>query len=292
MTILSRLAGYALLAFVVACTPPPLRWVSEPKALDDRLTDATGLVIRGPSGQRVVTAQPIPAPGAGLPPLGAGACLASVRWGRDGARDVAVVWWVARPDSSVTLQLSLSRDDGAHWESSGTADGRDRGARGCARPAPAVAVDVRSGYTHLVYFNEPETGAGIFYEHLMEIPIETATGPKRGQAMFHAPVAVVYGATPREADVAAHGDTVVVAYEDPNGPSAVIEAVASATAGHSFTLSVAASGVGVEAHGPLVAVRDATVAVAWRESPARADGSANAGSVGSDRAVARVGQLR
>jgi hypothetical protein len=155
-----------------------------------------------------------------------------------------------------------------------------------------VAVDVKSGYTHLVYFNEPETGAGIFYEHLMEIPIETASGQKRGQALFHAPVAIVFGETPREADVASHGDTVVVAYEDPNGPSAVIEATASVTAGHSFTRSVAASGVGVAANGPLVAVRDATVAVAWRESPVRADGSAESGSPASDRAVVRVGQLR
>jgi hypothetical protein len=288
----STLAACTTLALTVACAQPPVRWMGEPKFLDARLSETSGITIRGAPGQEGVTVQPVPTPGGGLPQLGAGACLASVRWGRDGPANVAVAWWVVRPDSSVTLRLSVSRDDGSHWDSSATADARDRGVRGCTRPAPAVALDVKSGYTHLAYFNEPETGAGIFYEHLMEIPIETASGPARGQAMFHAPVAIVYGETPRESAVTAHGDTVVVAYEDPNGPNAAIEVKASTTAGHSFMPSVAASGSGVAAHRPLVTVRDWTVAVAWLESPVRADGSETSGSAVSDRTVVRVGLLR
>jgi hypothetical protein len=248
-------------------------------------------VRSGPRGP-VVTAQPIRAPGAGLPDLGAGACVASVRWARDGPSEIAVAWWVARPDSSVALELSRSRDDGAHWESSGVADTRDRGVRGCTRPAPAVAADAGSGYTHLAYFLEPATGAGIFYVHLMELPIRTSAGTIGRQAMYHAPVAVVYGGTPRDASVAARGDTVVVAYEDPNGPGPTIAATVSVTAGHSFFPSAVASGAGVTARDPLVAVRGGMIAVAWRESAFHIDDTADSGSTAADRAVVRLGEIR
>ena len=269
-----------------------MEWGGPPQPLTGTITDAARLVLRGTPEHSVATVELTPAPGAGLPVLGTGACLASVRWARDGASDVAVAWWVAHPDSSVTLELSRSRDDGAHWERFGPAEVRDRGVRGCARPAPAIALDAGSGYVHLAYFLEPASGAGIFYEHLMELVVHTAAGSTSSQAMFHAPIAIVYGETPREAGVAAHGDTVVVAYQDPNGPGPTIEVAVSVTAGHVFAPSVTASGAGVGAGEPLASTHGGMVAVAWRESPFRRDGAGDSSPAPADRAVVRVGELR
>ena len=280
------------LALLIACAQPPVQWAGAPEPLQGTITDASALVLRGVPGHLVATPEAILAPGAGLPALGTGACLTSVRWARDGVSGVALVWWAARPDSSVTLQLSRSRDDGAHWENPRIAETRDRGVRGCSRPAPAVVLDAGNGYTHLVYFLEPATGAGIFYEHLMELPVQTTTGSVSTQAMFHAPVAIVYGQTPREAGVAAHGDTVVVAYQDPNGPGPSIEVVVSVTAGHVFSQSVTATGVGVGARSPLAAVKEGMIAVGWRESAFRRDGVVDSGPAPVDRAVVRMGDLR
>ncbi len=291
-SVLRQLVGSLIIGWPIACAQRTITWAGPPETLAGPVTESSALVVRnGPHGP-VVTAQPIPAPGAGLPRLGAGTCIASVRWARDGPSDIAVTWWVARPDSSVALELSRSRDDGAHWDSAGIADARDRGVRGCNRPAPAVAEDAASGYTHLAYFLEPATGAGIFYVHLMELPIRTSAGTIGREAMYHAPVAVVYGGTPREASVAARGDTVVIAYEDPNGPGPTIAAIISVTAGHSFLPSVVASGAGVTAREPLAAVLGGTVAVAWRESAFHIDDTADSGSAPADHAVVRLGQFR
>jgi hypothetical protein len=292
---ISRLHTLARSLFVLcllACSEPPIQWKGPPGPLLGPVTDASVLTVEGAPARPAAIAAPVAPPAAGLPTLGAGACLASLRWARDGPRDVAATWWVARGDSSVTLQLMRSRDDGAHWEASGIAEARDRGVRGCARPAPAVALDARSGYTHLVYFFEPTTGAGIFYEHLMELPVRNADGSTGRQAMFHAPVAIVYGETPREANVAAHGDTVVVAYEDPNAPGPEVAATVSVTGGHSFSPAVVASGVGVAARDPLAAVRDATIAVGWRETAFHTDDSGDSGSAPANHAVVRLGDLR
>jgi hypothetical protein len=276
-------------------------WRDDPVPLGGVLTDASVLVLRGvPDDVRAVP-QAVVLPQGGLPPLGAGSCGASIRFARPaaGARPlsaeqrgvVAAVWWVARADSSVVLDLARSSDDGAHWDTTMVADGRDYGVRGCARPPAAIADDPVSGYTHLAYFLEPASGAGLFYEHHMDLSVAGAAGAgARRISMFHAPVAIVYGEVPRRASVTGHGDTVAVAYEDPNRAAPQVALAVSVTAGHTFAPAVPASGDNVEARDPVIGLDRASVAVAWRESAIRADGAAD--TAAAVRAVVRTGALR
>lgn len=276
----------ALLA-LAACTREPVRWLGDAATLRGPGGGEYTLMIRGSVSRAAAVARTVPIPSAGLPSLGANACPQSVRWARAGALDVAVAWWQVRPDSSVVLRLARSRDDGAHWDTLPPADARDRGVRGCTRAAPAVALDPLSGYTHLAYYLEPADGAGVFYEHLMDLP---ASGGRDTISMFHAPVGIVYGQGPVETSVAGHGDTVVVAYQDPNAPVPHIALALSVTAGHAFPERMEVSGVGIAASEPVVAIEDDLVAVAWQaEAPAlSAEGST--GTVG--RRVVRVGVIQ
>lgn len=251
------------------------------------------LVMRGAPDRVRTLVRPTTAPAGGLPVLGAGACLSSLRWGRSVAdpRQVAAAWWVARADSSVVLQLARSADNGAHWDTTRAADDRDRGLRGCARPPPAVGYDPVSGYTHLAYFLEPATGAGVFYEHLMDTPVAAPSASSSARmAMFHAPVGIVYGDTPSRADVAGHGDTVAVAYEDPNRAAPQVVLAVSVTAGHTFAPRVPASGENVAARDPLVALDGNTVGVAWEEGAVRPNGGV--GSAPITQARVRIGTLQ
>ena len=305
---LSRLARFSLnvvCALVASgCQQAAVEWSGDPLPLGGALTDASVLVLRGvPDDVRAVP-QAVPVPQGGLPPLGAGSCLASIRFARasvgtralpPGERSaVAAVWWAARPDSSVVLDLARSLDDGAHWDTTMVADARDRGVRGCQRPPPAIASDPVSGYTHLAYFLEPAPGAGVFYEHLMDLPVSGAVAPAGAAphriAMFHAPVAIVYGEVPRRTSVTGHGDTVAVVYEDPNRAAPQVALAVSVTAGHTFAPAVPASGDNVEARDPVIGLDRAAVAVAWRESAIRADGAADTAAVA--RAVVRTGTFR
>jgi hypothetical protein len=212
-----------------------------------------------------------------------------VRWAR-AQGDVGVAWWIARSDSSVVLRVARSHDDGAHWDMAPPADTLDRGVRACARPAPALALDPRSGYTHLAYYLEPATGAGLFYDHLAD-PMRRAPEMSEGEsvAMFHAPVAIVYGEGAVEASVGGHGDTVVVAYQDPNGSVPRVALALSTTAGHTFPSRIDASGDDVAAREPVVAIDGATVAVAWRESSARSEGTDDRAA---GRNVVRIGTVQ
>lgn len=214
-----------------------------------------------------------------------------------------MAWWVARRDSSVVLVLSRSADNGTHWEPPRTADSSDRGVRGCARPAPAVAIDPTGGYTHLAYFVEPPTGSGIFYEHLMEMAVhrapDTLSSPdsprSRGDtsvAAFHAPVAIVYGDIPADVGVAAHGDTVVTAYVDPNRAVPQVSLAASVTAGHTFAPALRVSGEGVAARRPVIAAQGSAVAVGWEESPIRTDAEINPEGPAPSHAIVRVGTFQ
>ena len=286
---------------VSGCQQAAVTWAGDPAPLGGTLTEASVLVLRGvPDAVRAVP-EAVPLPQGGLPALGAGSCVASIRFARPaaGARltsvgqrgDLAAVWWVARPDSSVVLDLARSGDDGAHWDTTMVAEARDRGVRGCARPPASIASDPVSGYTHLAYFLEPAPGAGVFYEHLMDLPTAGAAGaPARRIVMFHAPVAIVYGEVPRRTSVMGHGDTVAVAYEDPNRAAPQVALAVSVTAGHTFAPAEPASGDNVEARDPVIGLDRASVAVAWRESAIRADGAADTSAVA--RAVVRTGAFR
>ncbi|MFN2637484.1 MAG: hypothetical protein ABR585_10690 [Gemmatimonadaceae bacterium] len=193
-------------------------------------------------------------PSANLPTI-AGAvapCLRSIRTAHAGQYHFRV-WFAARADSSVVLAMQRSSDNGSSWQRSVIVDDRDRGRRGCDRPAPGVFLDTRKGYLHLVYFLEGSDGAGVFFAHSMD----------EGR-MFHSPVPVVYGNSPSAASVAANGDSVVVVFEDPNSTTARIGIVLSHTTGHIFEQRAQATPDDVQAVAPWVALDHGQITVWWK----------------------------
>jgi hypothetical protein len=115
------------------------------------------------------------------------------------------VWWSSRASSRAQLMFAMTGDGGRTWSEATVVDGRDEGTRGCERPAPDIFTVSESEYVHVVYWIEPPGQPGVYFSHSMD-----------NGHMFHAPVAVSYGDKPSRATVAARGDTVAVAYEDPN----------------------------------------------------------------------------
>lgn len=191
---------------------------------------------------------------ADLPPvMGApNPCTRSIRTSGTVA-DLFRVWWSSRSDSSVVLSVQRSGDKGASWQAPVVVESRDRGRRGCDRPAPGIYYDPVSGYLHLVYFMEGNDGAGVFFAHSMD---------KGG--MFHAPVAVVYGNAPSAASVAGTGDSVVVAFEDPNATTPRIGMVLSHSAGHVFEQRGQVTPDDVPAVAPWVAIDHGKIMVWWK----------------------------
>lgn len=209
--------------------------------------------------------------GEGDVPLDASRCARSLRLAVAPGRGRVAVWWTRVTGGRVHLA--------AAWRDSIAAEGRlgawrgpilvdtldqgprdaqasDRGAYGCARPAPSLAVDSLNGYVHVAYALTGPEGPGVFYAHQMD-----------PRAAFEPPVAVLYGERLGEARVASHGELVAVAYEDPNSRGRVITAVAiSRTAGHLFETRLTASG-GTTARDPHVAVRGKAVVVGWSDFP-------------------------
>jgi hypothetical protein len=200
-------------------------------------------------------------------------CLRSIR-PVSGGSDLFRVWWAARSDSSVVLSMQHSSDRGASWQPPVVVETRDRGRRGCDRPAPGIFFDLAHGYLHLVYFIEAKDGAGVFFAHSMD---------KGG--MFHSPVPVVYGNTAVAANVAANGDSVVVVFEDPNAMTPRIGIVLSHSAGHIFEARSDATPDDVPAVRPWVALDHRNITVWWKP------GENTAGKSG-DRIGYRVGVWR
>ena len=191
---------------------------------------------------------------ANLPSVGGAVaqCLRSIRTASADS-DLFRVWWAARRDSSVVLAMQHSRNKGVGWESPLTVEPRDRGRRGCDRPAPGIFYDPSRGYLHLVYFIEASDGAGVFFAHSMD---------KGG--MFHSPVPVVYGNAPVAASVAANGDSVVVVFEDPNAMTPRIGMVLSHSTGHIFEARGDVTPDDVPAVAPWVALDHRKVTVWWK----------------------------
>lgn len=81
--------------------------------------------------------------------------------------------------------------------------------------------------------------------------------------MFHSPVAVAYGERIGRAAIAARGDVVVVAYEDPNTEPRRISVALSRTMGHLFQARVPVSPPSGHARAPDVALGDGRIAVTW-----------------------------
>jgi hypothetical protein len=98
-------------------------------------------------------------------------------------------------------------------------------------------------------------GTGVFFAHSMD----------RG-VTFHAPVAIVYGDLLGATSVAASGDVVAVAFEDPSGRAARVGLALSHTMGHIFEdRMVPVSDDNGAAAQPQVAVAGREIAIAWRE---------------------------
>jgi hypothetical protein len=188
-------------------------------------------------------------------------CIQSVRSAAS-SKELVRVWWSTRADSNVVLSLQHSPDLGASWQKPVEIDSRDRGGRGCARPAPGMAYDSVSKYVYVVYFIEAADGAGVFFAHSMN-----------DGGMFHSPVPVVYGNTPSAAALAGHGDSVVVVFEDPNSATPRIGIALSHTTGHIFEQRADVTPEETPARAPWVALAHDTITVWWKV-PGRAAQSA------------------
>lgn len=268
----------ALAAVLAACTPQPVVW-EDGAAMPLVAEDASELLEIDAAGRPHLV--PAPALPATLP---AGArCEQSVRVTtvpRGSGRATVAVWWAPRPDGSAALLAAESLDGGATWSTTVPVDTLDRGSNGCARPAPAVASDSATGYVHVAYPLWAPEGAGVFFSHTMP-----------GHFMFHAPVVVAYGDHPGETSVAAAGDVVAVAYEEPNARVPRIALALSRTQGHAFEHPVVDLGAIGDARRPRVAMRGRTLAVAWRRPQRPVTQSAAAATTAGEPLV-RTGTLR
>ena len=205
-------------------------------------------------------------------PRDAARCARSLRVADVPHKGRVAVWWSKRDNGRVFLvaawQLvgSVAPDTSRQWrgpinvdtldQGAGDANAVERGAVGCNRAAPGLAVDEQNGYVHVAYaLNAPE-GAGVFYAHQMD-----------PRALFETPVVMMYGDRRMgAARVATSGDFVAVVYEDPNAPlgRGRIGLAISRTSGHSFEPRVDASRTG-RAVDPYVLLRGRAAVVGWSE---------------------------
>ncbi len=240
--------------------------------------------------------QTAPAPmtllGNGSAPADAMRCARSLRIVSAGARGQVAVWWSRGAGGRVLLaaawrdSIQTATSDSAAvavagapvvaaagaWrgpilvdsldQGPGDAQAADRGAYGCARPAPSVAVDKKYGYVHVAYALTGPEGPGVFYAHQMD-----------PRSQFEPPVAILYGERLGDARVAVDGDLVVVVYEDPNSglDRRKIGLAVSRTSGHLFEDRLTASGGISNAEDPHVLVRGRAVVVGWSETAAGSD---------------------
>jgi hypothetical protein len=157
------------------------------------------------------------------------------------------------------LLVMKSGDRGETWESPVVADGREKPADVCYRPAPALFADSLNGYLHVVYFAEPRGAPGVYYVHSM-YPEQLA---QVGAGMFEQPLPIVFGTRVARTAVASRGDTVVVAHEDPNAQRGGIGVAISRTGGHSFDRRLVASSGPAQA--PRVELRAGEVRLFWQD---------------------------
>jgi hypothetical protein len=187
----------------------------------------------------------------------AAACAGSVRLAASRGK-LFGAWWSPRKDSTALILASMSSDSGRTWSKPVWVDSTDHGATGCARTPPSIAADASSGYVHVTYAMQATEGPGLFFAHSMD-----------GGASFHAPVPIIYGERLGATSVAASGDRVVVAFEDPGSRTPRIGLALSATMGHIFEHRLLpVSDDNGAATQPLVAVSGHRITVAWRERQA------------------------
>jgi hypothetical protein len=179
-------------------------------------------------------------------------CPGSLVLARAGRRLYAA-WWRVRPDSGALLRAAHSEDDGRAWSAPASVDTTDQSVSGCRRARPGIAADSASGYVHVVFALLGHEGPGLFYAHSMD-----------AGTTFHAAVPIFYGDRLGRASVAADGDAVAVAFEDPNSRAPRIGLALSRTMGHIFEERLLPISDDNEiASQPLVAVKGRRLAVAW-----------------------------
>jgi len=197
-------------------------------------------------------------------------CARSLRIVDAPGRGKVAVWWTRRDRGRVFLVAAWKwnaavTDSTVLWrgpinvdtldQGAGDANAQERGAVGCNRAAPGVAVGA-NGYVHVAYaLNAPE-GAGVFYAHQMD-----------PRSAFEPPVVMMYGDRRLgAARVATSQQTVAVAFEDPNAPlnRGRIGLAVSHSSGHVFESRVTASRVGW-AVDPYVLVRARAAVVGWTD---------------------------
>jgi hypothetical protein len=230
----------ALAFALTACDTDPIVW-NDPSAISQ--SGPARLTI-GPTGTpRFVpdTAQAV------TPPSLPGLCKTSFRTAR-GTTRLYAAWWTVRPDSSAILHTSRSTDDGRTWEPAVPIDTLDVSSRGCDRPPPAVATS--GDDLHTAYSMVAPEGTGVFFAHFMG-------------SMLHSPVVVIYGERLVATAIAAEGDRVAVAFEEPNGRRQQIDVSVSLTQGHIFERHSVASRSVDAASSPAVAISGSNIAVAW-----------------------------
>lgn len=175
-----------------------------------------------------------------------GICDQTVAWAREG--DVLyAAWWNVRPDSTADLMVGR-REKAGRWSAPERADTMDAGRTGCRRASPSIAV--ANGNVHVAYGMTAKEGPGVFTVHWM-------------QGMAHSPVPVVYGERFGRTDIAVRGDTVAVAYEDPNTDPRRIGLAVSTTAAHLFQYRTLVSPSSGTASDPRVVLEPEGILVAW-----------------------------
>jgi len=166
------------------------------------------------------------------------------------------VWWAPRADSGVRLLEARSTDGGRSWSAPSAVDTTDVGVGGCRREPASIAADSASGYVHVTYALQAAEGPGLFFSHSMD-----------GGVTFHSPVPILYGERLGTTSVAADGDLVVVAFEDPNSSTPRIGLALSRTMGHIFEHRILpVSDDNDRAIHPLAAAHGRNVAVAWEQA--------------------------
>ncbi len=223
-------------------------------------------------GMSMPPVRPEHALGDGDMPTDSVRCARSFREALAPGRGRVAVWWSRRERGRVLL-LAAWRDTvlsdarlGA-WRGPIIVDSLDQGprdaeasARGsaaCSRPAPSLVVDDTHGYVHVGYALTGPEGPGVFYAHQMD--------PRAG---FETPQAIVYGDRLGAVRVAASGDVVAVAYDDPNGGERPrIGLAVSRTSGHTFEDRLIASSKIANARDPHVLLQGRAIVVGWSEFP-------------------------
>jgi len=236
-------AATAIAALLAACTESPVAWdeTRSPKTVSGDALTADGTLR--PDSMAMLAAR-VASPETS-------ACPGSLVLSRAGRRLYAA-WWRVRPDSGALLRAAHSDDDGRTWSTPAAVDTTDQSVSGCGRTPPAIAADSASGYVHVVFALLGREGPGLFYAHSMD-----------GGATFHAAVPIFYGDRLGRSSVAADGQMVAVAFEDPNSRAPRIGLALSHTMGHIFEERLPVSDDNEIASRPLVALRGRRLAVAW-----------------------------